>query len=406
MPCDSSYSAEKQPFDITIIGGGINGLAMAMALSNTTLRIAVVDTGSLTGSADPFDQHDPRVCALTESSRQLLDRLGAWALMRDVRVTPYTRMKVWDSDGVGHITFSAEEAGLSTLGHIVENRVTTNALLQRLHETPAITLLGNTEITSLLQNADGVLLATNADTSLQSRLVIAADGANSAIRRMAGIPTREWDYQHHAIVTTVQTERYHQDTAWQVFMRSGPLAFLPLPSIGEAHYCSIVWSVVPDQARQLMAISEDEFCCALERVFESRLGKVLSTDRRYCMNLRQRHARQYHSGRIVLVGDAAHSIHPLAGQGVNLGLLDVRVLAEEICHACGRGGDYVDDLLLARYQRRREPHNLIVMGVMQGFQQLFGSNPLLFRWIRNASLNLTDQIPFLKKQIVRQVMNP
>ncbi|WP_211830630.1 FAD-dependent monooxygenase [Kistimonas asteriae] len=401
-----SSSPDSQSFDIAVIGGGINGLAMAMALSGLPLRIALVDAGPLASDMETISgQYDPRVCALTESSRQLLDEVGAWALMRNARVSPYTGMTVWDADGTGNIHFTAGEAGLDTLGHIVENRVTTSALLQRLSETD-VTLLGHTEIASLCQTDDGVQLNTQSGDHLQSRLVIAADGAHSPIRRMAGIPTREWDYQHHAIVTTVQTEQYHQDTAWQIFLPSGPLAFLPLPSDGDTHYCSIVWSLVPEQAQQMMTLTDDAFCRKLGTAFEHRLGQVLSTDKRYCVPLRQRHARQYYRGRIVVMGDAAHTIHPLAGQGVNLGLLDARQLSGEIHRACERGGDYADALLLARYQRHREPHNLAVMGIMQGFQQLFGSDHLLLRWMRNTGLSLTNQIPFLKEQIIRQVMNP
>ncbi|OQX38501.1 MAG: hypothetical protein B0D91_03925 [Oceanospirillales bacterium LUC14_002_19_P2] len=399
-------SADSQSYDITVVGGGINGLAMAMALSDLPLRIALVDAGSLSSEIKTVPgQYDPRVCALTESSRQLLDEVGAWALMRDARISPYTGMTVWDADGTGNIRFTAGEAGLDTLGHIVENRVTTSAMLQRLSETD-VTLLGHKEIASLRQTDDGVQLNTQSGDHLQSRLVIAADGAHSPVRRMAGIPTREWDYQHHAIVTTVQTEQYHQDTAWQIFLPSGPLAFLPLLSDCETHYCSIVWSLVPDKAQQIMTLSDEAFCHALESAFEQRLGRVVSTDKRYCMPLRQRHARQYYRGRVVVMGDAAHTIHPLAGQGVNLGLLDARQLSEEIHRACERGGDYADALLLARYQRRREPHNLAVMVIMQGFQQLFGSDHLLLRWMRNTGLSLTNQIPLLKEQIIRQVMNP
>ena len=401
-----STSAKSHSWDIIVVGGGINGLAMAMALSGLPLRIALVDAGPLVSRMETVPgQYDPRVCALTEASRQLLDEAGAWSLMRDARVSRYTGMTVWDADGTGNIRFTAGEANLDALGHIVENRITTGALLRCLENTD-ITLLKHTQIVALRQTDDGVQLNTQSGDHLQGRLVIAADGAHSPVRQMAGIPTREWDYQHHAVITTVQTEQYHQDTAWQIFLPSGPLAFLPLHSDGDTHYCSIVWSLVPDKAQQIMTLADEAFGHALENAFEHRLGRVISTNQRYCMPLRQRHVRQYYRGRVVVMGDAAHTIHPLAGQGVNLGLLDVRQLSREICRACERGGDYADALLLARYQRHREPHNLAVMGVMQGFQHLFGSDYPLLRWIRNAGLLLTNRIPLVKEQIIRQIMTP
>ena len=200
--------------------------------------------------------------------------------------------------------------------------------------------------------------------------MVAADGATSAVRRLAGLETREWDYLHHAIVTSVRCAESHQRTAWQRFTDDGPLAFLPLDRGGDTRWCSIVWSCTPKQGERLMALDDAAFCQALGKAFEHRLGKVECSDTRLCIPLRQRHAKRYVEPGLALIGDAAHVIHPLAGQGVNLGFLDAAVLAEELRHAQARGESIAEQRVLERYERRRMPHNLAMMAAMEGFQRL------------------------------------
>ena len=215
--------------------------------------------------------------------------------------------------------------------------------------------------------------------------------------------TREWDYLHHAIVTSVRTADSHQHTAWQRFTDEGPLAFLPLEREGE-HWCSIVWSVTPTEAQRLMALGDDEFCRDLEKAFEGRLGTVLSADPRVCVPLRQRHAKRYVAEGLALIGDAAHTIHPLAGQGVNLGFLDAAVLAEVLLHAASRGERLADVRVLSRFERRRMPHNLALMAAMEGLERLFQADPLPLRWLRNTGLKWVDSLPEAKAMFVRQAL--
>jgi len=235
-------------------------------------------------------------------------------------------------------------------------------------------------------------------------LVVAADGANSAVRRLTGCQTREWDYLHQAIVTSVRCSEPHQATAWQRFTDEGPLAFLPLARDDGQHWCSIVWSTTPEQAEQAMAMDDEAFCQALGRAFEGRLGEVLEADPRVCVPLRQRHAKRYVDEGLALIGDAAHVIHPLAGQGVNLGFLDAAVLAEELGRACERGERLADVKVLSRYERRRMPHNLALMAAMEGFERLFQANPLPLRWLRNSGLKIVEQMPEAKALFVRQAL--
>ncbi|MNH19036.1 2-octaprenylphenol hydroxylase [compost metagenome] len=196
----------------------------------------------------------------------------------------------------------------------------------------------------------------------------------------------------------------HQATAWQRFTDEGPLAFLPLTRDGQQDWCSIVWSTTPEHAEQLMALDEAAFLKALERAFEGRLGDVLQADPRVCVPLRQRHAKRYVDEGLALIGDAAHTIHPLAGQGVNLGFLDAAVLAEVLVNACERGERLADVKVLSRYERRRMPHNLALMAAMEGFERLFQANPLPLRWLRNSGLKLVEQMPEAKAMFVRQAL--
>ena len=393
----------ERDFDIIVLGGGISGTAMALALADTPLRVALVDTSALEPSVHD-GTFDARVSALTEASRHFLSNLGAWQTMVNNRVSPYYGMQVWDSAGTGLIKFSAKELRVSRLGHIVENGVIRSALIEQLASTP-VQILGGVEVQNLKKEPDRVILNLWDKSKLNAKLVIAADGANSRARGWASIPMREWDYLHHAIVTTVETEKPHKDTAWQVFQNTGPLAFLPLPSVESGrHYSSIVWSQVPDEARRLLDLPEEQFCQALEMAIEGRMGRILGCDKRHCFPLRQRHARQYHRGRVVLVGDAAHTIHPLAGQGANLALLDVASLAGEIKHACHRGDDFASKMTLDRYERSREGHNLAMAGIMEGLQRLFDSDNMLFSWLRNTGLNIVDHLPVLKQEIVSRAM--
>lgn len=389
--------------DLLIVGAGMVGSALALALQDSGLDILVLDGGPL--SVKPFDPQsafEPRVSALSAASQRILDRLNVWDGIAARRVCPYREMQVWDGSGTGQIHFSAASVHANVLGHIVENRVVQDALLERLHDSD-IGLLANARLEQMRRSGDDWLLTLADGRTLRAPLVIAADGANSAVRRLTGCATREWDYLHHAIVTSVRTTDSHQHTAWQRFTEEGPLAFLPLEREGE-HWCSIVWSVTPTEAQRLMALGADEFCRDLEKAFEGRLGTVLSADPRVCVTLRQRHAKRYVADGLALIGDAAHTIHPLAGQGVNLGFLDAAVLAEVLLHAASRGERLADIRVLSRFERRRMPHNLALMAAMEGLERLFQADPLPLRWLRNTGLKWVDNLPEAKAMFVRQAL--
>ena len=390
--------------DLIIVGAGMVGSALALALEHSGLEILVVDGGPL--SVRPFTAEgafEPRVSALSAASQRILERLGVWDGIVARRVSPYRDMRVWDGSGTGSVHFSAASVHAEVLGHIVENRVVQDALLDRLHDSQ-IGLLGSARLEQLRRSGDGWLLTLADGRELRAPLLVAADGANSAVRRLAGCATREWDYLHHAIVTSVRCERAHQATAWQRFTDDGPLAFLPLARQGDEHWCSIVWSTVPAEAERLMALDDEAFRHELGKAFEWRLGQVTAVDPRICIPLRQRHAKRYVESGLALIGDAAHSIHPLAGQGVNLGFLDAAVLAEVLLHALQRGEQANDVRVLSRYERRRMPHNLAMMAAMEGFERLFQADPLPLRLLRNSGLNWVDELPDAKALFVRRAL--
>ncbi len=392
-----------QTFDVIIVGGGMVGASLALALDQAGLKTALVDQQSLQPATLPINAPwQARVSALTEASVKLFKYLGAWEGMVAQRVCPYTHMAVWDGEGTGEVAFDAESMSYNQLGYIVENEVIRNALLQQLAVSNVQSFGGQASLEYSLSTTSqgGDVTLANGDV-LQAPLLVAGDGAESALRRLSGIASNQKDYKHHAIVTTVETELAHHHCARQAFLDTGPLAFLPLQG---QHYCSIVWSLTPATADRIEALSDAAFCHELERAFEGRAGKILHADKRLRFPLRQRHARQYHRQGVVLVGDAAHTIHPLAGQGANLGFMDAAVLAEELARAQRRGDDFFAPHILNRYQRRRKAHNTAMMLAMAGFQNLFAADNPGIRWARNTGLKLTNRLPLLKELFVQQAM--
>ena len=400
-------------YDVVVSGAGMVGAAFATLLatkaligtdSGKRLKIAVLEARPFQ-MPDLSKSFDPRVVALTKPSRQLLEDIGVWEQIASQRVCPYQRMEVWEADGTGHIEFDCAEVRQPSLGYIVENALIVESLLQRLEALENVELLCPAKVVGLAQKPDGVVISLEDGSEITTKLLAAADGAQSKVRDLCGLQLREWDYGHHAIVTTVTTEKNHNFTARQRFLANGPLAFLPLQTeSGDCHQCSIVWSQQEEVAEQLMSLDDSAFCTALEQASSSSLGQIVAVDKRYKIPLKQRHAVDYVVPGVALMGDAAHTIHPLAGQGVNLGFQDVITLVEEVERAVGRGLSPGDMWALGRYQRRRKPHNLGTMAVMEGFKRLFENQPLAVRLLRNDGMSAINRLGPLKNLIVRQAM--
>ena len=396
-------------FDVLVVGAGIAGGALVRSLFGADLRIALIEANPIAGELPKCRSgvagFDSRVSAITPTSANLLSALGVWQQVREHRVCPYQHMRVWDAEGTGSIKFDAAELDVPALGHIVENRLLTAALMQDIEQAEQVRLFNPARVRGLRRDElQHPLLELEDGREISGYLLVAADGALSRIRELANYRTREWDYGHHALVATVQTEQFHQATAYQRFLETGPLAFLPLPSQGDAHFCSIVWSCEAAVAAQKLEYGDEQFCDDIAAALEYGLGAVSAVSPRFSFPLRQRHARDYVQPGIALIGDAAHTIHPLAGQGINLGLQDVAVLAEEILVAQSRGINPGELVILQRYQRRRKSENLLMMAAMDGFKRLFGQRQLPLRWLRNVGMRLVDRSGPVKAQLMRHAM--
>ncbi len=425
--------AQPKDFDIIIAGGGLVGATLACLLAPLRLRVAVLDRAPFNPDAIAFNQpslcFDPRVSAITRASQELFRQLEIWPTITASRSCAYTDMDVWDADGTGAIHFASTEVNQPELGHIIENSLILAALYERLGESGQTELISPCTITGLHRADEMHCIETEEGNEFRARLIVAADGGQSIIRKLAEFNTREWDYAHEALVTTVRTEKPHNNTALQRFINTGPLAFLPLREGSDSdaaqqgnqqhnqqggnnngtrqdnqHHCSIVWSMVPTLAQEVMQLSDTAFHKKLGFAIEHRLGKITWSDKRFCFPLRQCHATNYVQPGIALIGDAAHTIHPLAGQGVNLGLLDAKVLSEELSRALAANRSPGDLTVLRRYQRRRKTHNLSMMWLMEGFKYLFAEQPMPLRWLRNIGMSGTNKTPLIKQQLARHAM--
>lgn len=399
--------------DVVINGAGMVGGALAVLLAQSGLKVVVLEAQDQSPKmliselpAQLEAGYQPRVSALTLASQAVLERVGAWQAMQAWRVTPYVGMQVWDGLGSGKISFNAAELHEAYLGHIVENSVTVAGIYQAMQPYDEITLLTGVQMTALSapDHQGGRVLTLSNQQNIYAPVLIGADGAESRTRQLAGIPATAWDYGHHALVTTITTEKPHEWQCWQRFTEDGPLAFLPLSGGVEGHQLSVVWSTSPEHAQQLIALSDDAFCQALTQASDACLGKVMTTDPRHAINLRQRHAHRYVAEGVALAGDAGHTIHPLAGQGVNLGFLDVAALAEVLIDASEQQLPLGSLDVLRRYQRLRRSDNLRMSATMEFFRRLFGDRPAPIRLLRSSGMNLVNNLSPVKNHLAMMAM--
>ena len=394
---------QNQRYDIVIVGGGMVGAALACALASTQerskLKIAIVE-GREPEVNWPKNSHDIRVSAITRASQRLFEELGVWETMCAERVSPYSEMFVWDATGDGNIHFDCAEAGEPNLGHIIENRVITRTLTQRIEQLDNINVFCPVKPKRLTQNNNGAQLELDDDAVLECDLIIGADGGNSWVRQQAGIEVDTRDYNQQALVTTVKTSLPHQETAWQRFLPTGPLAFLPLTE----GYSSIVWSTTPEQAQELIDLGEEEFKTSLANAFDHKLGDIIELGPRVAFPLKGQHAKHYVKPHIALVGDAAHTIHPLAGQGVNLGFADIAKLAEVMLEDVKNGKTIGSFKTLRRYERARRGDNLLMLESMGAFKTLFSNDSAALSKLRNMGLSITNKLGPAKHLFMRHAM--
>lgn len=382
-------------YDVIIVGGGMVGSTLAVALTEqSNIKVALIEAhqGALMSEND---EPELRVSALTRASEMLLKNLNIWPQLMPNRISTFTDMKVWETTTKSPLHFDSADIGEPLLGHIIENRHLQQACLTRCSQIANIDFLCPTKPLSRTGNT----LVLEDGRVLTADLIVAADGAQSPLRVWSGIASQGWDYQQTAIVCTVTTEYAHNKTARQRFLPEGPLAFLPLAN---SHQCSIVWTNSTEEAELLCQLDDDRFRDILAKAFQSTLGEIITVSPRARFPLKLRHADHYVETGFALVGDAAHTIHPLAGQGVNIGLLDAATLAEIVLEAHHKGRNIGSLHTLNKYQRRRKADNLIMQLTMDAFKRAFGSDLAPIRWARRFGLETVNKHALLKKLFMRQ----
>lgn len=376
--------------DCLIVGGGMVGATTALALADLGLKVAVVEAYA-PKEFTPEQDYDLRVSAISLGSQQLLSQLDAWQQVLDWRACPYKRLGVWEND-IAYAEFNSDEIEQPHLGHIVENRLIQLAVWQQLEQKSNVTLLCPEQLVSYSQTAEKVTVELS-NSTIEARIVIGADGANSQVRSIANIGTTGWDYQQSAMLINVKTGMPQQDITWQHFSPTGPVAYLPMPG----NHGSLVWYHSRDEIKRLSKLSNSQLTQAISDVFPKRLGDV-EVVAKGAFNLTRRHANQYVKGRVVLVGDSAHTINPLAGQGVNLGFKDIKALQEVIAKAIGSGDAFDDEQVLKRYEKSRRTDNLLMMSGMDAIYGTFKNKSGPLKLLRNIGIFAAHRAPILKEK--------
>lgn len=408
MPHDSADRINT--YDIAIVGGGMVGATLACALADSGLKILMLDARA----PEPFDDsqpHDLRVSAISPASQTVLENIGAWQGVVERRLCPYRKMRVWETQGKGDTLFDASDIDRAELGNIVENRILQLALWQRLERFDNVTVHCPGVISKLQYGGGKTAANAMGDQGLSEllcedglrvrcQLLVAADGGQSRVRQQVGIGVHSWSYPQQALVAYVRTGYPQQDITWQRFVPSGPQAFLPL----SGQYGSVVWYNTPEQVKRLSGLSDKQFSEEMGATFPAELGQIDALLGRASFPLRSQYALEYVKQGVALVGDAAHMIHPLAGQGVNIGLLDAAELADQINNALDSGEDWSALPVLQRYQRARQQHNLLMMASMDLFCRTFSNDIPPLRILRNLGLELAQKVTPARNQAMKFAM--
>ncbi|MGD8164146.1 3-demethoxyubiquinol 3-hydroxylase [Pantoea sp. FN0307] len=383
-------------FDVVVVGGGMVGAALASGLAQQGFQVAVLER-DVPAAFDPDAPPDIRISAIGCASVDLLKQLEVWPAVQQMRCAPYRKLETWEWQ-TARVQFDAASLGLPELGYMVENSVLQLALWQRLQQQP-VSLFAPAKLSALQQHNGGWQLVLEDGQTLTARLVIGADGANSQVRQLTGIGIQGWNYSQSCMLISVELDHAAGDTTWQHFTPEGPHALLPLFD----RWASLVWYDSPARIRQLQTLSPEQLQKEVERCFPSRLGRF-HVQQAASFPLVRRHANRYVQPGLALVGDAAHTINPLAGQGVNLGYRDVDALIEVLTTARNQAEEWSSERVLLRYQRQRQKDNLLMQSGMDLFYFAFSNRLPPLRVLRNVGLMAAEHAGVLKRQALRYAL--
>ena len=387
----------KTNFEIIIVGAGAVGTTLALLLAKEGLSICLVDKGSPDKITDK-DYFAGRTSSLNLTSIGMLKDIGIWEELSKFS-TPVKKMFIWDGEGDSNIEFQSKDIKETSLAYIVSNNAIVAELFKKFSELNNLTILTNETVKNIIQQRGNVQCRMSSKKVISGKLIIGADGISSTVRSIAKIPIRTWGYNHNAIVGSVAASKPNEKTAWQVFTSSGPLAFLPFDQANGANF-SLVWSVNKERLNSILD-EKKTLIATLEARSELRLGNLNILGKTLTFPLNQLHAKEYYKERVVLVGDAAHTFHPLAGQGMNLGLSDVFSLYKVICYSRRKGLDIGIDTVLTEYEQQRKKYNLRMMALMEVFKYGFASENSWIKLGRNFAFDFTKKNKEIRKLFIK-----
>ena len=384
-------------FEVVVIGAGVAGSSLALSLAKEGVDVCLIDKGT------PEIKEDisrGRTAALNLASQNILEKLGVKRGIQNY-LTPFKNIYVWDSEGTSSLEFSSDEIGQPKLGDVVTNNAILSSIFLLLPNHKNLRFLSGDRLKTLDPQEESIKVCTEGGENISCKLVVGADGGLSSVRELSSINIRTWSYDQKALIANLKAEKSHNNTAYQVFTKNGPIALLPMQKDNEESL-SLVWSADIDYAERLLDLDIPSFLNELERKTESVLGKLSLDGEMSSYPLHQLHAKDYYAQRVVLIGDAAHSMHPLAGQGLNLGLGDVEELASRILRSRRHGEDVGNDKMLSDYSKARKSINLRMMGFMEVFKKGFGSTNPWVRLGRNMAFGATQKAPELRKRFIKE----